>query len=175
MVAGSFSIEIESPVEAKRLWKATVDTHNLLPKQAPALVLFKVMEELAPFDTLSSLQRHCLLLIIRYEIKIVIAANKDFSYMKEKVDLVDEANLVYGYSPVEGGMLGEKVASVSHKIKYTLKPEGNGGCITTFTCDYDNLPGVPQDEAKIEEIKAKNTGLFKQVEEYLIANPTLYC
>ncbi|GLJ45558.1 hypothetical protein SUGI_0959100 [Cryptomeria japonica] len=159
MVAGSFSIEIESPVEAKRLWKATVDTHNLLPKQAPALVLFKVMEELAPFDTLSSLQ----------------VTNKDFSYMKEKVDLVDEANLVYGYSPVEGGMLGEKVASVSHKIKYTLKPEGNGGCITTFTCDYDNLPGVPQDEAKIEEIKAKNTGLFKQVEEYLIANPTLYC
>ncbi|GLJ45585.1 hypothetical protein SUGI_0959610 [Cryptomeria japonica] len=60
MVAGSFSNEMESPVEAKRLWKATVDSHNLLPKQAPGLIsgitLFKVMEELAPFDTLSSLQ-----------------------------------------------------------------------------------------------------------------------
>ncbi|GLJ45561.1 hypothetical protein SUGI_0959150 [Cryptomeria japonica] len=70
-------------------------------------------------------------------------------------------------------MLGEKVASVIHKIKYT--PKSGGGCITTFTCNYDSLPSVSHDEAKIEEIKANNTGLFKQVEEYLIANLTLYC
>ncbi|GLJ45559.1 hypothetical protein SUGI_0959110 [Cryptomeria japonica] len=66
-------------------------------------------------------------------------------------------------------------AKWSIKISMAAVSEGNGGCITTFTCDYDNLPGVTQDEAKIEEIKAKNTGLFKQVEEYFITNPTLYC
>ncbi|GLJ33810.1 hypothetical protein SUGI_0679830 [Cryptomeria japonica] len=162
MVAGSFSIEIESPVEAKRLWKATVDTHNLLPKQAPGLI-----------SAITLVQGDGGVGTIRHV--DFTAANKDFSYMKEKVDLVDEANMVYGYSLVEGGMLGEKVASVSHFFKYTPKPGGNGGCITTFTCNYDSLPGVPHDEAKIEEIKANNTGLFKQVEEYLIANPTLYC
>ncbi|GLJ45581.1 hypothetical protein SUGI_0959510 [Cryptomeria japonica] len=80
MVAGSFSIEIESPVERKRLWRATVDSHNLLPKQARGLISGITLAQ----------------------------ANKDFSYMKEKVDLVDEANLVYGYSLVEGGMLGGK-------------------------------------------------------------------
>ncbi|GLJ45584.1 hypothetical protein SUGI_0959600 [Cryptomeria japonica] len=73
----------------------------------------------------------------------------------------------------KGGVLGKKVASVSYKIKYTPKP--GGACITTYSCNYDSLPGVPHDEAKIEEIKANSTGLFKQVEEYLIANPTLYC
>ncbi|XP_057863805.2 major strawberry allergen Fra a 1.07 [Cryptomeria japonica] len=160
MVAGSFSIEIESPVEAKRMWKATVDTHNLLPKQAPALISgITLVQGDGGVGTIRQVN--------------FTAANKDFSYVKEKVDLIDEANMVYGFSHVEGGMLGTKVASVSYKVKYTPKP--GGGCITTYSCNYDSLPGVPHDEAKVEEIKANSTGLFKQVEEYLIANPTLYC
>ncbi|XP_057863807.2 major strawberry allergen Fra a 1.07 [Cryptomeria japonica] len=160
MVAGSFSIEMESPVEAKRLWKATVDSHNLLPKQAPGLI-----------SDITLVQGDGGVGTIRH-VKFT-PANKDFSYVKEKVDLIDEANLVYGYSLVEGGMLGQKVASVSHKVKYT--PKAGGGAISTYSCNYDSLPGVPHDEAKIEEIKANSTGLFKQVEEYLIANPTVYC
>ncbi|GLJ45583.1 hypothetical protein SUGI_0959590 [Cryptomeria japonica] len=160
MVAGSLSIEIESPVEAKRLWKATLDTHNLLPKQTPGLI-----------SGITLVQGDGGVGTIRH-VKFT-PANKDFSSVKEKVDLIDEANLAYGYSLVEGGMLGEKVASVSHKIKYTSKP--GGGCNTTFTCNYDTLPGVPHNEAKIEEIKVNYTGLFKQAEQYLIANPTLYC
>jgi hypothetical protein len=38
MVAGSYTIEVESPVEAKRLWNSTKDIHNFMPKQVPALV-----------------------------------------------------------------------------------------------------------------------------------------
>ena len=38
MVAGSFTIEMDSPVEAKRLWNSTKDMHNYLPKQAPGLI-----------------------------------------------------------------------------------------------------------------------------------------
>ncbi|WP_207658021.1 hypothetical protein, partial [Clostridioides difficile] len=86
---------------------------------------------------------------------------------------VDEANLVYGFSHVEGGALGTKLASASYKVKYS--PKAGGGSIVTYTCNFDSLPGVPHDEAKIEEIKTNSTGLFKLVEEYLIANPTLYC
>ncbi|GLJ09620.1 hypothetical protein SUGI_0112890 [Cryptomeria japonica] len=101
------------------------------------------------------------------------AANKDFRYVSEKVELIDEANMVYSFSHVEGGALGTKVASVSYKIKLTLKV--GGGSISTTTCNYDSLPGVPHDEAKIEEIKANSIDLFRMVEGYLIANPTLYC
>ncbi|XP_057863811.1 major strawberry allergen Fra a 1.06 [Cryptomeria japonica] len=160
MVAGSFSIEIESPVEAKRLWKAILDTHNLLPKQAPGLISgITLVQGDGGVGTI----RH-----VNFT-----AANKDFSSVKEKVDLIDEANMVYCFSHVEGGLLGKKVASISYKVKFI--PKVGGGSITTYTCDFDSLPGVPHDEAKIEEIKADTTGLFKQVEEYLIANPTLYC
>ncbi|GLJ45578.1 hypothetical protein SUGI_0959460 [Cryptomeria japonica] len=160
MVAGSFSFEIESPVEAKRLWKATVDSHNTLPKQAPGIISGIT---LAQGDGGVGTIRH---------VKFT-PANKDFSSVKEKVDLIDEANMVYCFSHVEGGLLGKKVASISYKVKFI--PKVGGGSITTYTCDFDSLPGVPHDEAKIEEIKADTTGLFKQVEEYLIANPTLYC
>ncbi|GLJ45579.1 hypothetical protein SUGI_0959470 [Cryptomeria japonica] len=70
MVVGSFSIDIESPVEAKTLWKAPLDNHNLLPKQALGLISGITL----------------------------VQANKDFSYVKEKVDLIDEANMVYYFS-----------------------------------------------------------------------------
>ncbi|GLJ45577.1 hypothetical protein SUGI_0959440 [Cryptomeria japonica] len=141
MVAGSFSIEIESPVEGKRLWKATVDTHNLLPKQAPGLISgITLVQGDGGVGTIRNVN--------------FTAANKDFSSVKEKVDLIDEANMVYCFSHVEGGLLGKKVASIHYEATMN------------YTCNY---------EAKIEEIKGNTTGLFKQVEEYLIANPTLYC
>ncbi|XP_057863810.1 major strawberry allergen Fra a 1-3 [Cryptomeria japonica] len=160
MVAGSFSIEIESPVEAKRLWKATLDSHNLLPKQAPGLISgITLVQGDGGVGTIRQVN--------------FTAANKDFSYVKEKVDLIDETNMVYCFSHVEGGVLGKKVASVSYKIKFN--PKAGGGSTSTYSCNYDSLPGVPHDEAKIEEIKANSTGLFKQVEQYLIAHPTLYC
>ncbi|GLJ28932.1 hypothetical protein SUGI_0570660 [Cryptomeria japonica] len=161
MVAGSYSLEIESPVEVKRLWNATVkDSHNLLPKQVPGII-----------SGITLLQGDGGVGSIR-QINFT-AANKDFSYVKEKVDLVDEANMVYSFSHVEGGVIGTQAASISYTIKFA--PKAGGGSITTTTCNFDSLPGVPHDEAKLEEIKAQSIGLFKMVEQYLIANPTLYC
>ncbi|XP_059068959.1 major allergen Pru ar 1-like [Cryptomeria japonica] len=131
MVAGSYSIEIESPVDAKRLWNATLDIHNLLPKQAPWII-----------SAITLLQGDGGVGTIR-QVNFT-AANTDFSYVKEKVDLIDEGQ--YG-----------------------------GGSISATTRNYDSLPFVPYDEAKIEEIKANSFGLFRILEGYLIANPTLYC
>ncbi|GLJ09619.1 hypothetical protein SUGI_0112880 [Cryptomeria japonica] len=160
MVAGSYSIEIESPLEIKRLWNATVDIHNLLPKQVPWIISgIALLQGDGGVGTIRQVN--------------FTAANKDFSYVKEKVDLIDEANMVYGFSHVEGGVLGTKVASVSYRIKLT--PKTWGGSISTTTCNYDSLPGVPYDESKIEEIKANTIGLFRILEGYLIANPTIYC
>lgn len=93
--------------------------------------------------------------------------------MKEKVDLIDEEKMVYGFSHVEGGVIGTKVAYTNFKIKIT--PKAGGGSISTTTVNYDTLPGVPYDEAKVEEIKAGSIALFRMLEEPLIANPTLYC
>ncbi|GLJ28931.1 hypothetical protein SUGI_0570650 [Cryptomeria japonica] len=119
------SIEIESPVEAKRLWNANVkDANNLLPKLVPEIISgITLVQGDGGVGTIRQVN--------------FTAANRDFTYVKEKVDLVDEANMVYSFSQVEGGLIGTKAAS----IRYT----------------------------------AKISTLFKMVEEYLIANPTLYC
>ncbi|GLJ20120.1 hypothetical protein SUGI_0365270 [Cryptomeria japonica] len=159
MVAESYSFEIESPVEAKRLWNGTLDTYNLLPKQVLGITSgITLFQGDGGVSTIRQVN--------------FTAANKDFSYVKEKVDLIDEANMVYSFSHVEGGVIGTKDASISYTIKFS--PKAGDGSITTTTCNYDSLLGVPPDEAKIEEIKAQSIGLFKKVEEYLIANPTLY-
>lgn len=72
-----------------------------------------------------------------------------------------------------GGELGKKLASAKFTLKFT--PKAGGGCVYTSTCEYENLPGVPREEGKAEESKAKITALFKRTEAYLLANPTLYC
>ncbi|KAH9301082.1 hypothetical protein KI387_012665 [Taxus chinensis] len=160
MVAGSFSHEIVSPVDAKRLWNAFVkDGHNLLPKQAPEI-----------FSSITFLQGDGGVGTIK-EVKLT-PAHKEFNYVKERVEEVDDAKLVYRYSHIEGGLLGKKVTSARYELKYTPKPEGGTVCSSTFY--FDSLPGVPEDQAKIEEVKEKSTALFKKIEAYLLANPTLY-
>ncbi|GLJ53562.1 hypothetical protein SUGI_1142580 [Cryptomeria japonica] len=127
MVAGSFSVEIESSMEAKTLWNGMVkDGHNLIR-----------------------------------------------NYVKERIDEIDEENSVYSFSQVEGGVVGTKLASVTYQVKFS--PKADGGTLVIYTCNYDSLPGVAHDDAKIEEIKGKSTELFKLIEAYLIANPTSYC
>ena len=81
--------------------------------------------------------------------------------------------MVYGFSHIEGGAIGKQVAYTKFKIKIT--PKAGGGSISTTTCSYDTLPGVPFDEAKVEEIKAGSIALFRMLEGTLIANPSLYC
>ncbi|GLJ10572.1 hypothetical protein SUGI_0130930 [Cryptomeria japonica] len=131
MVVGSISHEIESPLEAKRLWNAFVkDGHNLLPKQVPEL-----------FKSVTFLQGEVVVGSIK-QINFT-PANKDFSYVKEKVDEVNE----------------EKVEEVDF----------------SYVVHFDSLPGVPQDEEKVKEIKEMSTALFEKIEAYLIANPNLYC
>ena len=160
MVAGSYTVEIESSVEAKRLWNATVkDSHNIFPKIAPGIVAgITILQGDGGVGTIRQID--------------FTAANKEFSYVKERVDKVDEDNFSYTYSHVEGGVLGTKLASAQYQAKFS--PKAGGGSISSYTCHYDTLPGVDQDEAKTEEIKSKSTGLFKLIEAYLIAHPTLY-
>ncbi|GLJ10569.1 hypothetical protein SUGI_0130900 [Cryptomeria japonica] len=100
-------------------------------------------------------------------------ANKDFSYVKEKVEEVDKEKLVYRYSHVEGGLLGKKVASTTYEYKYT--PKVGGRCICSSVVHFDILSGVPHDKEKVKEIKEMSTALFKKIEAYLIVNPSLFC
>ncbi|GLJ10575.1 hypothetical protein SUGI_0130960 [Cryptomeria japonica] len=161
MVVGSITHQIESPLEAKRLWNAFVkDGHNLMPRQAPEI-----------FSSITLLYGDGGLGTIR-QINLT-PANKDFSYVKERVEEVDEEKLVYRYSHVEGGLLGKRLASNSYEFKYI--PKAGGGCICSYVIHFDTLPGIPPEEGKAKEIKQTSTALFRKIEAYLLANPNLYC
>ncbi|KAH9306667.1 hypothetical protein KI387_011072, partial [Taxus chinensis] len=143
MVSGSITNELESPLEAQRVWNAFVkDGHNLLPKQVPEV-----------FSSITFIQGDGGVGSIK-QINFT-DANPDFSFVKELVEEVDEEKFVYRYSHVEGGMLGKKLVSAKYEFKYTPKPEG--GCVCSSVFHYETLPGVPHDESKVQEIKEKTT------------------
>ncbi|KAH9328836.1 hypothetical protein KI387_000944 [Taxus chinensis] len=161
MVSGSIIFEVETPLEAQRVWNAFVkDGHNLLPKQVPEVS-----------SSITFIQGDGGVGSIR-QINFTDAAEPELSFVKELVEEVDEEKFVYRYSHVEGGMFGKILASAKYEVKYT--PKAEGGCVCSYVFHYETLPGVPHDESKEQGIKDKTTGLFKKVEAYLLANPTLY-
>ncbi|XP_057814139.1 pathogenesis-related protein 1-like [Cryptomeria japonica] len=153
MVAASVTIQVESEVAAKRLWNALVKDHSLIAREMPELC-----------TGVTFLQE--------YDIVNDSTGATEFSYVKERVDVVDEENFIYSYTDLEGGELGKNLKSAQFTLK--MSPKAEGGSVVTHICNFDTLPGVPQEESKLEAMKAQLTALFKKMEAYVIANPTLY-
>jgi len=161
MVAGTAITEEVCQVEAKRLWNAMVkDGHNLFPKALPEL-----------FASVTLLQGDGgagTIMLTNFT-----PANKNCSFLKERVDEVDEEKMVFKYTEIEGGSLGTKVSAASFEVKFA--PRKEGGCLVSLTCNYETLPGTPIDQSKIKEIMEQGNGLMKMTEQYLLSNPNLYC
>eukprot|EP00253_Pinus_taeda_P002998 PITA_02998 len=156
MVSGTATSEDLSEVEARRLWNALVkDSHNLLPKIFPDFFIF----------------RH--LPAGRWRSRHHQAANKDFSYAKERVDEMDDGKMVFKYATIGGGMLGKKLSASNFELK--IVPRKEGGCVMSWICNYETLPRAPVDEGKAQEMKEQSNAMFKKMEQYLLSNPTLYC
>jgi hypothetical protein len=162
MVAGTVTTEYVSQVETKRLWNAMVkDGHNLYPK---ALHEFNI-------SSVTVLQGDGGVGTVR-QLNFT-PASKDFSYVKERLDVIDEDKMVHKYAAIEGGSLGKKLSALNFELKFVHREEG--GCALTWICNYETLPGAPDGETRVEEIKKMDDAMFKKIEEYLISNPDLYC
>eukprot|EP00253_Pinus_taeda_P013540 PITA_13540 len=161
MVSGTATSEDLTEVEARRLWNALVkDSHNLLPKIFPDF-----------FSSITFLQGDGGVGTIK-QLNFT-PANKDFSYAKERVDEMDEEKMVFKYTTIEGGLLGKKLSASNFELK--IVPRKEGGCVVTWICNYETLPGAPVDEGKAQEMKEQSNAMFKKIEQYLLSNPTLYC
>nr|AAF60972.2 pathogenesis-related protein PsemI [Pseudotsuga menziesii] len=161
MVSGTSSTEEVCQVEARRLWTAMVkDSHNLLPKVLPEIFASVTCHQGdGGVGTIKQLN--------------FTPANKDFSFVKERVDEIDEGKMVYKYTTIEGGSLGKKLSSASFEVK--IVPRKEGGCVASWVCNYETLPGAQLEEAKAKEIKENSIGMLKKIEQYLLSNPNLYC
>ncbi|CAN4091048.1 unnamed protein product [Withania somnifera] len=92
--------------------------------------------------------------------------------LTHKIHVVDDKNLVSKYSLVEGDVLGDKLESITYDVKFEASE--NGGCVCKTTTEYHTKGDyvVTEEEHNVGKVKAID--LFKAVEAYLIANPSIY-
>ncbi|PKI40690.1 hypothetical protein CRG98_038945 [Punica granatum] len=77
-----------------------------------------------------------------------------FKHLKHRIDALDKANLVCKYTLIEGDVIFDRL----EKVVYEYHTKGD----------------VELKEEEIKQGKDKAMGLYKVVEEYLVANPDMY-
>lgn len=92
--------------------------------------------------------------------------------MKHRIDALDEENLSYSYTLIEGDPLMDKLEKISYETKLESGPDG--GTKGKSGSTYYTKPGVEIKEEEIKAGKDKAAGLLKAVEGYLLANPDVY-
>ncbi|XP_047086525.1 pathogenesis-related protein 1-like [Lolium rigidum] len=154
----SWTIEIESPVAAHRLFRAGVmDWHTLAPKLAPQIV-----DSAHPVEGEGSIGS------VR---QFNFTSAMPFSFMKEKLDFVDAEKCECKSTLIEGGGIGTAIETATSHIK--VETTASGGSVVKVESTYKLLPDV---EVKDEITKAKDsvTKIFKGAEAFLMANPDAY-
>nr|XP_010911543.1 pathogenesis-related protein 1 [Elaeis guineensis] len=157
MSPSTWTLEIESPAPAARLFKAVLDWHNLAPKLLPNIVASAVGVQ--GDGSVGSVRQ------------LNFTSAMPFGYVKERLDFVDFDKFEFKQSLVEGGDLGKKIESASSQFKF--EQTRKGGCVCKVVTTYKPLPGV---ENKDEVAKGKEavTGTIKAAEAYLLDNPGAY-
>lgn len=96
---------------------------------------------------------------------LVLIAGSDLTYVKHKVETIDEANLSNSYSLIEGDTLGDKLEKICYETK--LVPSPDGGCIIKTVSKYHTKGDVEIKEDDVKYGKEKASHLFKIIENYL--------
>ncbi|BBG93136.1 MLP-like protein 423 [Prunus dulcis] len=155
----TYTDESTSVIPPPRLFKALVlEADTLIPKIAPQSVKSaEIVEGDGGVGTIK---------------KISFGEGSHYSYVKHRIDGLDKDNFVYSYSLVEGDALSDKVEKISYEIK--LVASADGGSIIKSTSNYHTTGDVEIKEEDVKAGKEKATGLFKLIENYLVANPDAY-
>lgn len=89
--------------------------------------------------------------------------------LKHRIDAMDAENLVCKYAMIEGDVVFDKIESVAYEVKF--EASSDGGCACKVTSEYHTKAGA---ELYIKQGKDKAMGLYKVVEEYLLAKHGVY-
>ncbi|KAM0010139.1 putative Bet v I/Major latex protein [Helianthus debilis subsp. tardiflorus] len=156
----TFTDEFTSPVPAARLFKALIlDAHNLYPKITPLGI--KSIDTIEGDGGPGSIKQ------------INFALDGHATYVKHKVDALDEDKMVYAYTLIEGGELAtDKIESISYNMTFESSP--SGGCIGNNTSKFHTKEGFEIKEEDIKEGKEKAFGVFKAIEAFLLETPNAY-
>ncbi|XP_031396037.1 major allergen Pru ar 1-like [Punica granatum] len=154
----TFSDEFTSPIPPARLFKALiVDSHNLIPKLMPQAV--KSIDIIGDGGAGSIRQ-------------INFTEGSHLSFVKNRVDELNEETFTYKYTLIEGGPLMDKLESISYEVKFEPTPEG--GSKNKMRSTYYTKGDIELKEEDIKEGKSRALGMYKLCEAYLTQNPEAY-
>uniref|UniRef100_A0A7N0UKD3 Bet v I/Major latex protein domain-containing protein n=1 Tax=Kalanchoe fedtschenkoi TaxID=63787 RepID=A0A7N0UKD3_KALFE len=155
----SFTEENTSPVAASRLFSALiVDSGKLIPQLLPHIV--KGVDVIQGDGGAGTIE------------KVHFTDGFKFSYVKHRINELDEKNRVCKYEMVEGGPLGEKLEKIGYEVK--IEASGDGGSVCKMTSIYYSNGEFEVDEEEIKEGKETAIGIYKVIEGYLLNNPQVY-
>ncbi|KAF3670844.1 Pathogenesis-related protein STH-21 [Capsicum annuum] len=158
MGAYTFTNESTASVAPSRLFKALViDFSNLVSKLTPDVKSIENIEGDGGPGTIK---------------KITFVEGGPIKYLKQKIHVIDDKNLVTKYSLIEGDVLGDKAESVGYDGKF--EASADGGCVCTTVIVYHTKGDYVVTEEEHNVHKEKASDLIKAIEAYLLANPSIY-
>ncbi|KAK4483293.1 hypothetical protein RD792_010478 [Penstemon davidsonii] len=95
-----------------------------------------------------------------------------FTYVKHRIDAIDEEKHMCRYTFIEGDALMDKLDQIIYEVKF--EPYGFQGCVCNITSEYYAKENVEIKEQDIEHGKDRAVGMYEVVEAYLLAHPRAY-
>ncbi|THG02137.1 major allergen Pru ar 1-like [Camellia sinensis] len=155
----TFTQEFTTSIAPNRMFKALMlDSHNLIPKLLPQSI--KSIEYIQGDGGVGSIKQ------------TNFHEGSHMKCLKHKIDSLDIENYACKYTLIEGDALGDKLEFLSYEVKFEAITDG--GSKVTSTTYYHAKGDI---ELKVDELTAgkdKAMGMFKVVEDYLLANPDVY-
>ena len=157
----SFTMTAEAAVDAKRMFEVGRESNVLLPKLLPQVFTSITLEG---GNGEVGTVRH---IVFTPEAQ----KENEFGFLKERVDEIDENNMLVKYTVVEGGLLGKRVATAHGEIKVSPGPGGKG-CVVSQTSYFTPLPGVPPPPPeKVQHVHESFAQVTKALDTYLLSHP----
>ncbi|OWM88101.1 major allergen Pru ar 1-like [Punica granatum] len=159
MAVTCFTQEFRTSIAPSRMFKALIlDSHNLIPKIAPQGI--KSIEFVEGDGGAGSIKQ------------TNFADGGHLKWLKHRIDAIDAEKFVCKYTLIESDIAFDKIESVVYELKF--EASSDDGSICKMTSEYHMRAGVELKKDDIKQGKDKAMGLYKVVEEYLLANPDVY-
>ncbi|KAL3727589.1 hypothetical protein ACJRO7_032342 [Eucalyptus globulus] len=159
MVVFKLSDEYNSPIPAARFFRALIgDFHNLIPKLMPeAIESIDIVQGDGGAGTI---------------MQINFTEGRELSFIKSRVDVLDEETLTCVYRLIEGSQLMEKFESIAYEVNF--EPTPNGGSKSRIASTYYTKGDFQLNEEEIKAGRERGLGIYIAVEAYLLQNPDAY-
>ncbi|XP_010024765.2 major strawberry allergen Fra a 1-3 [Eucalyptus grandis] len=150
----NYSREVTSVIAPSRMFKALVlESHNILPMIIPEGI--KSVEFIEGEGGVGSIK------------KTDYGETAHIKYTKHKINALDADNYYCKYTLIESDIKFDKIDFIVEEVRFVA---ADSGCICKMTSEYHVKEGAELKEEDIKKGKDKAMGLFKAVEEYLLAN-----